>query len=279
MSLFIASLNSGSNGNCYYIGNDRDAVLIDAGISCRETERRMARLNLSMDKVRAIFISHEHSDHIRGLTVLSRKYQIPVHITPRTLKNSPVVLSEELNKTFYAFEPVEIGQDLSVTAFPKLHDAADPHSFVVSGHGLKIGVFTDIGASCINVINHFKECNAVFLEANYDSKMLDEGNYPYHLKRRIRGGHGHLSNHQALQLFTAHRPDHMSHVLLSHLSRDNNDPALALELFKKDAGNTEVLVASRYNESPLLQISAGASKIISKPLATEISQTQQMSLF
>src|ERR1700733_14792259 len=96
MSLYIASLNSGSNGNSYYVGNDRDAVLVDAGISCRETERRMKRLGLSMQKVRAIFVSHEHSDHINGVTVLSRKYQLPVYITPATLKSSGLTLEHHL---------------------------------------------------------------------------------------------------------------------------------------------------------------------------------------
>src|ERR1700709_1437393 len=98
MSLFITSLNSGSNGNCYYVGNEREAVLVDAGISCRETEKRMKRLCLSMQKVKAVFISHEHSDHISGLTVLSKKYNLPVYITPATLQSSKLSLQHDLVK-------------------------------------------------------------------------------------------------------------------------------------------------------------------------------------
>src|SRR6266498_3260418 len=118
MSLFIASLNSGSNGNCYYIGNDNEAVLIDAGISCREIEKRMKRLGLLIEKVKAIFVSHEHSDHIFGIPVLSNKYRLPVYITSGTLKYSRLSIEKHLIIPFYAYEPVIIGQ-LSVNAFPK----------------------------------------------------------------------------------------------------------------------------------------------------------------
>src|SRR5688572_22894929 len=127
MQLFITSLNSGSNGNCYYIGNETEAVLVDAGISCRETERRMDRLGLAMEKVKAIFISHEHSDHIRGVEVLSKKYQLPVYITPKTLRYSRLNLEPELAIPFEAYEQVQVGS-LTITGFPKFHDASDPHS-------------------------------------------------------------------------------------------------------------------------------------------------------
>ena len=125
MSLFITSLNSGSNGNCYYIGNEQEAILVDAGISCKETEMRMRRLGLSMQKVKAIFISHEHSDHIRGVTVLAKKYRLPVYITPLTYQHGGLFLDDDLVLPFLAFEPVNVGS-LSIIAFPKLHDAAHP---------------------------------------------------------------------------------------------------------------------------------------------------------
>src|ERR1700743_638834 len=122
MSLFITSLNSGSNGNCYYIGNKREAILVDAGISCRETEKRMARLGLSMHKVKAIFISHEHSDHIRGVEVLAKKYDIPVYITELTHVHGKLFFSPHLVNRFVANVPVTIG-GLQITAFRKFHDA------------------------------------------------------------------------------------------------------------------------------------------------------------
>lgn len=253
MSLFITSLNSGSNGNCYYVGNEHDAILVDAGISCRETEKRMNRLGLSMQKVRAIFVSHEHSDHIGGIAVLSKKYDLPVYITPATLLSSRLVLQERRTLSFTAYQPIGVG-DISVTAFPKFHDAVHAHSFIVECRGIKVGVLTDIGAACQHVTEQFAQCHAAFLEANYDEEMLEKGRYPYHLKRRIRGGNGHLSNRQALEIFINHRSNHLSHLLLSHLSRDNNRPELVYELFSQHAAGTRIIVASRFEETPVYHI-------------------------
>ena len=253
MSLFFASLNSGSNGNCYYIGTSREAVLVDAGISCRETERRMARLGLDLHKVKAVFISHEHADHIKGLKVLSKKYRIPVYITEQTHRHSGLFLEETLMRSFTAFVPITIG-GLTITGFSKLHDCADPHSFVISGHGFTVGVFTDLGAPCRHLAHYFAHCHAAFLEANYDEAMLENGSYPWYLKNRIRGGNGHLSNSQALSLFNTQRPSFMSHLLLSHLSKDNNSPELVLDLFAPHAGHTLVSVASRDRESAVYQL-------------------------
>ncbi|MEC5145536.1 MBL fold metallo-hydrolase [Chitinophaga sp. 212800010-3] len=253
MSLFITSLNSGSNGNCYYIGNEEEAVLIDAGISCRETEKRMARLGLTMNKVKAIFISHEHIDHIRGVAVLVRKYRLPVYITNSTMVHGGLNLDEQFVRSFSAYDPIQVG-GLAVTAFPKHHDASEPHSFVVAGNEVTIGIFTDIGAPCEHLIRHFQQCHAAFLEANYDEDMLEKGRYPYYLKNRIRGGKGHLSNRQALEVFTTHRPPFMSHLLLSHLSRDNNNPELVKALFDQHAAGTNIVVASRYAETAVYRI-------------------------
>ena len=255
MSLYIASLNSGSNGNCYYVGNEREAVLIDAGISCRETEKRMLRLGLSINKVKAIFVSHEHSDHISGIPVLAKKYRLPVYITPSTMHNGGLKLEENLVFHFIPFETVTIG-NLHISAFPKMHDACNPHSFIVACQDVKVGVFTDIGIACDHVVHHFKQCHAAFLEANYDDEMLEKGRYPFHLKRRIRGETGHLSNKQALALFSLHKPRFMSHLLLSHLSKNNNDPELVKELFKGCAGETTIVIASRYKESAIYCIEA-----------------------
>ncbi|MES2005210.1 MAG: MBL fold metallo-hydrolase [Bacteroidota bacterium] len=253
MSLYITSLNSGSNGNCYYVGNDTEAVLIDAGISCRETEKRMKRLGLNIHKVKAIFVSHEHGDHITGVPALSKKFRLPVYITAPTLANGRIPVEEELLRSFTAHAGVTIG-GLSIIPFPKFHDASDPHSFLIRSENVKVGVFTDLGIACENLVRYFKQCNAAFLEANYDVTMLEKGNYPYHLKKRISGGEGHLSNDQALQLFLDHRPSFMSHLLLAHLSKNNNHPKLVEDLFTKHAGNTHIVVASRYNESEVYHI-------------------------
>jgi phosphoribosyl 1,2-cyclic phosphodiesterase len=253
MSLFISSINSGSNGNCYYIGNQNEAVLIDGGISCKETESRMTRLGLSMKRVKAIFVSHEHSDHIYGVPRLSKKYRIPVYITKPTLQNGNLTLLDDLVLAFKPYEPIQIG-DLKVTAFPKFHDAADPHSFMVSSNTVNVGVFTDIGRTCEHLIRHFKECHAAFLESNYDQVMLDTGKYPLGLKNRIRDGRGHLSNDEALQLFVKHKSARLSHLFLSHLSKENNSPKLVRDLFEKNSEGTEIIVAPRNKETKLYHI-------------------------
>jgi phosphoribosyl 1,2-cyclic phosphodiesterase len=253
MALAICSLNSGSNGNCYYIANNNEAVLIDAGLSCRETEKRMKRKGLSFDIVKAVFISHEHTDHIRGLEGIAKKHKIPVYITPNTYRNSRLQIDESQIKAFSAYQPVSIGA-LAVTAFPKFHDAADPHSFIIAYKDKKIGVLTDIGACCEHVIDNFQQCDAVFLEANYDENLLESGRYPYFLKNRIRGGQGHLSNAQALKLFIDYRSRKLTHVLLSHLSKDNNCPDMALQLFNQHAAETKVVIASRFEETEVFMI-------------------------
>lgn len=276
MALFVASLNSGSNGNCYYIGNQDEAILIDGGISCRETERRMKRLELSIKKVKAIFVTHEHSDHIYGVPRLSRKHKLPVYITDSTMKNGRLRLNAELVTHFKAYQPIQIGR-LTVTPFPKFHDATDPHSFIVSGNEVNVGVFTDIGQSCEHVVKHFEQCHAAFLEANYDELLLEKGSYPLSLKKRIRDGHGHLSNTEALQLFMNHRPSYMSHLFLSHLSRNNNSPRIVRDMFRKIAGRTEIVIASRDKETKVYQVRNLPGRVF-RPIDFASAQTQ-LSLF
>ncbi len=281
MSLYVTSLNSGSNGNCYYIGNDTDAVLVDAGISAREIDRRMIRLGLAMDKVRALFISHEHSDHITGVAGISKKYKLPVYISPATLEASRLPIVPELVRHFTAEDPVIIG-NLQVEPFRKLHDAADPYSFVISHNQVNVGVFTDIGRACDKVMHHFANCHCVFLESNYCSDMLMKGAYPWPLKKRISGGSGHLSNDEALALFTQHRAGFLSHLILSHLSKNNNRPELVESLFAGYAGNTRIIIASRYNETPVYHIDGKASHTTpGKTPAKSMVQpkVQQLTLF
>jgi phosphoribosyl 1,2-cyclic phosphodiesterase len=264
MSLFTASINSGSNGNCYYVGNRNEAVLIDAGISCREIEKRMARMGLRLQSVKAIFISHEHSDHIRGVEVLSRKHKIPVYITELTRRSGGLSLAPELENSFKPHQSIQVG-DLEVVPFPKEHDASDPYSFIVKNDKVTVGVMTDIGIACEHVVNYFKQCHAVFLESNYDVDMLQNGHYPIYLKKRISSDKGHLSNHQAQELFQKHRSGFLSHVFLSHLSAENNDPQTAASFFNGIAGSTHIVVASRYKESDLFCIKGEGSEAEAMP--------------
>ncbi|KLT66967.1 MBL fold metallo-hydrolase [Pedobacter sp. BMA] len=278
MGLYFTSINSGSNGNCYYVGNQDEAVLIDVGLTCKEVEKRMMRLGLSIHKVKAVFISHEHSDHIKGLSVFAKKYNLPVYISTPTLKSSKLLLNEGVTYPIGHTQSFNIG-NLKVLAFSKFHDAADPYSFTVEYNGIRVGVFTDIGAVCDRLINQFRTCHAAFLESNYCTQMLANGNYPYFLKRRITSGHGHLSNTQALELFQNHKPEFMSHLLLSHLSKDNNDPLLVEELFKKVAGNTLIKVASRYEETELYYVGQETSGFKTYEFNPYSHQANQLNLF
>jgi len=276
MALYFTSINSGSNGNCYYVGNEDEAILVDIGLTCKEVEKRMLRLSLSIQKVKAVFISHEHSDHIKGLAVFARKYKIPVYISAATLKSSKLVLDEQNTFGLSHIQNVQIGK-LQITAFSKFHDAADPYSFTVECNGVRVGVFTDIGSVCDRLVSHFKRCHAAFLESNYCANMLANGQYPYFLKRRITSGRGHLSNAQALDLFLNHRPDYMSHLLLSHLSKDNNDPFLVEQMFNDVAGNTMIKVASRECETEVYYVSDQNSK--SYHFDPSLHQSEQLNLF
>lgn len=275
MGLYTASLASGSNGNCYYVGSEQEAVLIDVGISCKEVERRMKRLGLDMRLVKAIFISHEHTDHILGVSALARKYELPVFVTPATAHGGRLNLAPRYHVPFDESKPVVIGQ-LTITPFKKHHDAWDPHSFTVSSHGVHVGVFTDIGVVCDKLTHHFSQCHAAFLESNYDEAMLEAGPYSDYLKNRIRSGRGHISNRQALDLFTTAKAPYLSHLFLSHLSRENNDPELAMRMFQQRAQGVSIIHASRYEESPVFYISGAPMPF--KPMLIPLI-TSQLQLF
>lgn len=276
MSVQIASLNSGSNANCYYVGNNHEAVLIDAGLSCRETEKRMKRLGLEIKKLKAIFISHEHADHIAGLETLSKKHQLPVYITQATLKNSHLKLAPPCIHSFSESNTINIGA-LVVTPFSKSHDADDPHSFMISCAGINVGVITDIGYACKQVQQHFAQCHAVFLESNYCEDMLMNGSYPYHLKKRISSNKGHLSNLQALDLLLNYKSPQLQLLILSHLSQNNNKAQVVEDTFKPIAGPVKVLVASRYQESELFHIEVASQKQVA--IQKKQKHPQQLSLF
>ena len=278
MSLQIASLNSGSNANCYYIGNGQEAVLIDAGLSCRETEKRMKRLGLDMSIVKAIFITHEHIDHVAGLQVLSKKYRLRVYITNNTLRRCGIEIEKELVYSFMHSQQVTIGT-MSVIPFSKSHDADDPHSFIIAANSVHIGVITDIGYACKHVIKHFKLCDAVFLESNYCEQMLANGPYPLHLKRRISSRKGHLSNDQALELFLKHKPQHLQLLILSHLSQNNNRPEIVNKMFSENAGNVKIVIASRHKETGLFSIERTHNVKVLVRIKKSKENKAQLSLF
>ena len=278
MSLSLASLNSGSNGNCYYVGSSTDAVLVDAGLSSAETLRRMKQLGIATGQLRGIFISHEHTDHIRGLAGLSSTLGVPVYINEKTRSALKLRLRRQQVITLRAGEPVQLGT-LEVLPFSKTHDAADPVSFIIRHGQLTAGVFTDIGRTCAEVKRRFRECHAAILESNYDPDMLRDGPYPAVLKTRISGGSGHLSNQEALELFSNHRSPNLSLLLLGHLSAENNSPDRALEVFRPHAGNVQVAVAGRYAATTIHLVTNEISSANSLPPNTGRSMAKQLRLF
>lgn len=233
-------------------------------------------MGLSIEAVKAVFISHEHADHIHGASNVSRKHNIPVYGTPLTLSKYNHTIPAALVRPLQAYQPIQIGP-ITVTAFPKIHDAHDPHSFIISCGHVRVGVFTDIGAPCDHLVKHFEQCHAAFLESNYDEEMLEKGNYPIHLKNRIRGGMGHLSNREALRLFVRHRSPYLSHLFLSHLSRENNSPELVQKTFLKAARHTQIIIASREKETPLYHITSGGMRMQEPVMLTK--KVAQLSLF
>jgi len=238
--LEICSIASGSNGNCYYIGNNTDAVLVDAGISTKQILIRMKERGLKPEKIKALFITHEHSDHLRGARVLAKRLQIPVYITAKTYNSSYKNQRPDHPRFFSPEEPIKIGE-FTIHPVPKNHDAAEPCSFRVEYENRNIGVFT------------LNQCDGLFLESNYDEKMLWEGHYPWHLKKRVASEVGHLSNDQALRLLEDHAGEKLKLVFLSHLSKENNSPEIALNNMQPLSDRFEIKLASRYEASEVIK--------------------------
>ncbi|HIX54091.1 MAG TPA: MBL fold metallo-hydrolase [Candidatus Sphingobacterium stercoripullorum] len=236
-----AAIASGSNGNCYYVGDDEDAILIDIGVSCRRVEQRSLEMGLDLSKVRAVFVTHEHGDHISGLRVFVKKHKIPVYLTEGTYKGSRLQLKEEYVNLIDTRKKQVVGS-MEIIPVVKNHDAQEPCSFIVKKDEVQIAVLTDIGCVCSNVARVLTQSQVVFLEANYDEQMLDTGGYPYYLKERIRGGQGHLSNQQALQALLNHGSSNLKHVILSHLSANNNSMELVESVFEEYGRSKQVEV-------------------------------------
>jgi len=246
--LEICSIASGSNGNCYYIGNEKNAILVDAGISTKQILLRMKERDLNPAKLKALFITHEHGDHMRGARVLGKRLQIPVYLTAKTHNNAYKKLRPDYPRFFMPEDQIQI-EEFAVYPVLKNHDAAEPCSFRVEYKSKNIGVFTDIGEACNNVKSHFAQCDALFLESNYDAQMLWNGRYPYFLKKRVASNVGHMSNDQAFDLLENHASENLRLVFLSHLSRDNNTPEKAVERMDPLTTKFEVKIASRYAAS------------------------------
>ena len=263
----LCSIASGSSGNCIYVGTDTTHVLVDVGISRKRTEEGLNSLGICPGELDAIFVTHEHSDHISGLGVFSRKYNVPIYATPKTLDairgcRSLGAIDDGLFQTVKADESFTI-KDMTVNPMRISHDAAEPVAYRFSYGKQKIGVITDLGTYNDYTIESLRGMDALLLEANHDVNMLQVGPYPYPLKQRILGDRGHLSNENSGRLLSRLLHDKLQYIVLGHLSKENNYEALAYETVAAEvtAGDNpfhssdfHLSVAKRSEVSPLIEV-------------------------
>lgn len=252
-------LASGSKGNACYIETDNTRILIDGGLSCRELLRRMELVGLETSRLDAIIITHEHSDHIKGVGPISRKFNSTVYSNSSTINRCVKTLGKtSLNDNLQTGETLKIN-DITVETFAKGHDAVEPIGLIVSSNGSRLGILTDVGKSTSLIEDVLQDCTGVLLEFNHDIEMLENGPYSYYLKRRIKGSKGHLSNDQAGTLLKRLSNKRLCHVVLAHLSEVNNTPEKALakareSLSECDMENIAVHVSYQDYPCPVLEV-------------------------
>ena len=227
------SIASGSSGNCICVGDDSTHVMIDAGISGKRIEAGMNTYDYTTADMDGLLVTHEHSDHVAGLGVISRKYHIPIYATAATIQaiRSMKSLGAIDDTLFHVIRPDEdfVLGSLKIHPFHISHDAADPVAYRIENTQSKVAVCTDLGYYDSNIVENLTGLDAMLIEANHDIHMLEVGSYPYHLKRRILGEYGHLSNEASGKLLSQVLHDNVKHVFLGHLSHENNYPDLAYE--------------------------------------------------
>ena len=263
----LCSIASGSSGNCIYVGSEATHLLVDVGISGKKAEAGLNELDITGRDLDGILVTHEHVDHIAGLGVMARKYHIPIYATPGTISaiqkcSSVGNIEEEL------FVPVRPDnklciKDLVINPMKISHDAAEPVGYRVSYGNRRVAVCTDLGYFNDYTVECLRGMDALLIEANHDVNMLQVGPYPYHLKQRILGDRGHLSNENSGRLLSRILHDNMKSIVLGHLSKDNNLPELAYEAVRMEitmgdnpynASDFDIQVARRSEVSPIIQI-------------------------
>lgn len=252
----VCILSSGSKGNAIYVSNDKTAVLLDAGLSGIEIERRLESRDINPDSLDAIVVSHEHTDHIQSVGVLSRRFRLPVYINEPTLaaaRDQLGPLHETI--TFHQGSAFRIGS-ISIHPFAVSHDAAEPVGFTIQDGAAKIGIATDLGAATQLVCHHLTGCAMVVIETNHDIKMLEEGPYPWEVKQRIRSRHGHLSNEASRDLLGEISHSALRHVVLAHISETNNDPQKALSVVGESVSHnhTRLSVACQHTAGEIINL-------------------------
>lgn len=249
-------LASGSKGNCIFIGTSRTKILIDAGLSAKNTAERLASIGVELGDIDAIIVSHEHSDHISGIKAIVQKYSIPVLANTETAKG----IAEHIGfcpkfKIFSTGEAFTFG-DIDIHPFSVQHDTLDPVMFTVRYDGVKIGICTDLGFATTLVQHQLQNCDYLFLESNHEPDMVHASPRPAFLKQRILGRSGHLSNAECGKLLCKVAHPGLKHVHLAHLSRECNAPAKAMQVV------TETITA----EGITLNIDVAPQEVVGKAI-------------
>ncbi len=257
--MIFCNLGSGSKGNSTYVQGGGPALLIDQGFSVKNLLFRMETVGLDANKVGAVLLTHEHSDHLRGVGIFARRFHVPVYITAATYEAiSPVLLKNVDVQHFTAGDKLSF-HDLKVKTFHIPHDAADPVAVIVAVNDKRIGIITDVGTEIQLLHQHLKDLDLLFLESNHDMEMLNNGPYPLRLIKRIKSRVGHLSNEQAKALFERLSPNgKLRHLILGHLSEKNNDPKIVKKLFRKTVQKidpkVQLNIALQNKAGPLIEL-------------------------
>ncbi|MDL2241435.1 MBL fold metallo-hydrolase [Bacteroidales bacterium OttesenSCG-928-L03] len=251
MALRFLSLASGSSGNCYYLGTDEYGILLDAGIGIRTIRKVLKENGIGLEQIMAVFITHDHADHIKGVGVLGERYGIPVYATELVhygIDNSHYVDGKlyTSRRIIEKEQPILI-KDIKVTAFEVPHDASDCVGYLVQYKNEKCVLATDIGRITETVSQYIRIANHLIIEANYDEEMLLRGNYPEFLKSRIRAGRGHLCNTETANFLAANFDLHVKNIWLCHLSKDNNHPDLAVKTVEMAMGQYGIRIGKDVN--------------------------------
>ncbi len=261
--LQFCSLYSGSTGNSLFVQSDNTKILVDVGVSAKKITEALSSISVDINSIDAILITHEHIDHVRSLSTISKKYNIPVYATQNTWDSMPenkFKISLDNQKVFNPKDKFEVG-DMLINPFSIPHDATDPCGFNVLCNDRKLSIATDIGHMTKDIIKRLENSSLLMLESNYDPEVLKCGSYPYKLKSRILGPTGHLSNSTAGKTISLLLDSGLSTAILGHLSKENNFPELAystvleeLQLNNCDFENLKLKVASRSEPSELFNI-------------------------
>ena len=246
-------LASGSKGNCIYLGTPTTKILIDAGLSAKATSQRLAKLGVKLEEIDAIFITHEHTDHIRGLDILGCKLGIPVFANSDTAKAIYGILNACPKFKIFATNESFAFKDLEVLPFSIQHDAIDPVAFAIKSGEFKVGFCADLGLATTFVVNHLKGCDYLYVEANHEPSMVHASSRPPLYKQRVLGRQGHLSNAQCAELIEKVYHPGLKHIHLAHLSSECNSQELALKIIQETIDRlnalTEISIAHQENLS------------------------------